>query len=243
MSTNRIFFSYSFKDEEKVMEIRRIIESIVDKQGRQKYFVFMASDPIHGNKSGRSWNNQEMQEMLNSFLVVFFLSENSIISDGASQELDFYFNRMKGNCNTRFLYVSLNNKNFIASLLECMQKNKQFIETPSIGAAIRRYNEIANNVEFKNEQLYITFNDYHLEKRLSLAINEFYNAYHNIDDGTNDEIDTYISNLQKLNNEIVSQPEKNQNILWKNMMKMKILLQIFLILLVTRKEFETLSNK
>lgn len=213
MSTNRIFFSYSFKDEEKVMEIRRIIESIVDEKGNSKYFVFMASDPIYGNKSGRSWNNQEMQEMLNSFLVVFFLSENSIISDGASQELDFYFHRMKRKAKTRFLYVSLNGKDFCDSLLDCMRNNKGFIETPSIGAAIRRYNEMADETEFESDQLYIDYNDSHLHTRLSLAVNETYNAFHGIDDDDY-EMEEYIKKLSARKNskgkvnatEIVSKP-------------------------------------
>ena len=95
MAVNKIFFSYSFKDEEIVLKVREIIESIVDENGNQKYSVFMASDPINGNKSGRSWNSQEKRQMLNSFMVLFFLSDNSIISDGASQELDFYFNTMR----------------------------------------------------------------------------------------------------------------------------------------------------
>ena len=110
MSRNKIFFSYSFKDEEKVFKVREIIESIVDEEGNQKYSVFMASDPINGNKSGRSWNAQEKREMLNSFLILFFLSDNSVVSDGASQELDFYFNTMRKRGKEKFLYVSLNGK-------------------------------------------------------------------------------------------------------------------------------------
>ena len=197
MSTNRIFFSYSFKDEEKVMEIRRIIESIVDEQGNSKYFVFMASDPIYGNKSGRSWNNQEMQEMLNSFLVVFFLSDNSIISDGASQELDFYFNRMKKKYKTRFLYVSLNGKDFYDTLLESMHHKKEFVNTPSVGAALRRYNEIAAETEFESDQLYINYNDAHLHTRLSLAVNETYDAF-NDESYESEEVASYIEEIYHL---------------------------------------------
>ena len=118
MAVNKIFFSYSFKDEEKVLKVREIIESIVDENGNQKYSVFMASDPINGNKSGRSWNSQEKRQMLNSFMVLFFLSDNSIISDGASQELDFYFNTMRKRGKEKFLYVSLNGKNMMDSIID-----------------------------------------------------------------------------------------------------------------------------
>ena len=54
MAVNQIFFSYSFKDEDKVLKIREMIENIFDENGNQKYSVFMASDPIRGNKSGKS---------------------------------------------------------------------------------------------------------------------------------------------------------------------------------------------
>ena len=92
MAVKQIFFSYSFKDEDEVMRIRKIIESFKDSNGEPLYSVFMASDPIHGNKTGRSWNSQETQTMLKSFLIFFFLSDNSILSDGVSKELDCYFN-------------------------------------------------------------------------------------------------------------------------------------------------------
>ena len=78
----------------------------------------MASDPINGNKSGRSWNSQEKRQMLTSFMVLFFLSDNSIISDGASQELDFYFNTKRKRGKEKFLYVSLNGKNMMDSVID-----------------------------------------------------------------------------------------------------------------------------
>ena len=206
--SNKIFFSYSFKDEEKVAEVRRIIESIVDENNQQKYFVFMASDPIFGNKSGRSWSNQEMLAMTESFLVILFLSDNSIISDGVSRELIYYFKTLKKNAKTKFLYVTLNGKKFIDSLLDAIKTNRAFIEDPSIGAAIRRFHDISDNTEFDDEQLYIDYNDNHLTTRLSMAVNETYATFNNIPDKVN-EADILIENITRLKQKnIESKPEQ-----------------------------------
>ena len=174
MSTNRIFFSYSFKDEEKVMQVRNILESIKDKNGKSKYFIFMASDPIYGNKSGRSWNAQEINEMLNSFLVVYFLSDHSVISDGASQELDFYFYSIKDNCDTKFLYISLNGKSFSSTLLNFMKNNSNFVTDTKIETTINRYRNLMKQPEFRDNHLYITFNDVHFNDRLLTTVEEIY---------------------------------------------------------------------
>lgn len=197
MSTNRIFFSYSFKDEEKVMQVRNILESIKDQNGKSKYFIFMASDPIYGNKSGRSWNAQEINEMLNSFLVVYFLSDHSVISDGASQELDFYFSSIKDNCDTKFLYISLNGKSFSSTLLNFMKNNSNFVTDTKIETTINRYRNLMKQPEFRDNHLYITFNDVHFNDRLLTTVEEIYKDFHNIDEDLN-KFDDFILELEQL---------------------------------------------
>lgn len=194
MAVNSIFFSYSFKDEEKVLKVRKIIENIKDEEGNQKYSVFMASDPITGNKSGRSWNSQEKRQMLNSFLILFFLSENSIVSDGASQELDFYFNTMRKRGKEKFLYVSLNGKNMMDSIIDFIKNDDSYVEDVVIENIVSRYELMLDEPDFRDNHLYMLYDDIHFESRLESTILEMYNSYN----GTVNNQEKYRKFIEKL---------------------------------------------
>ena len=201
MAVNKIFFSYSFKDEEKVLKVREIIESIVDENGNQKYSVFMASDPINGNKSGRSWNSQEKRQMLNSFMVLFFLSDNSIISDGASQELDFYFNTMRKRGKEKFLYVSLNGKNMMDSVIDFMRNDVSFIDDVLVETIVNRYESMLDEPDFRDNHLYLLFEDSHFKSRLETTALEMYNSYNGVKN--NDRYQKFLEKLEKMKEETV----------------------------------------
>jgi len=196
MSRNKIFFSYSFKDEEKVFKVREIIESIVDEEGNQKYSVFMASDPINGNKSGRSWNAQEKREMLNSFLILFFLSDNSVVSDGASQELDFYFNTMRKRGKEKFLYVSLNGKSMMDSVIDFMRNDVSFIDDVLVETIVSRYESMLDEPDFRDNHLYLVYDDSHFKTRLESTILEIYNAYNGV--SNKDRYQKFLEKLEKM---------------------------------------------
>lgn len=197
MAVNKIFFSYSFKDEEEVLKVRELIESIVDEEGNQQYSVFMASDPVNGNKSGRSWNAQEQREMLNSFLVLYFLSDNSVISDGASQELKFYFGTMRKMSKAKFLYVSLNNKSMTESILDFMRDDASFVEDVLIEQIINRYTNMLDEPEFADNHLYIKKEDAHFAERVLNSILEMYNSYNGLSKKENKYKD-FIKKLEKI---------------------------------------------
>ena len=177
---NKIFFSYSFKDEKKVLKVKEYIESIIDDNNNQKYNVFMASDPLHGNVSGRSWNSQEKQEMIKSFLVVFFLSDNSIISSGVSQELDFYFVKMKKNkLKTKFLYITLNESNFAETVFNAIASDIYATDI-EIEEIVTRFENLLSFKEFDDSQLYLDIKDIKFKERLNTTLTELYNSFNEI---------------------------------------------------------------
>ena len=207
MEVKQIFFSYSFKDEEKVLKVREIIENILDEKGNQKYSVFMASDPINGNKSGRSWNSQEKRQMLNSFMVLFFLSDNSIISDGASQELDFYFNTMRKRGKEKFLYVSLNGKNMMDSVIDFMRNDASFIDDVLVETIVNRYESMLDEPDFRDNHLYLLYDDSHFKSRLESTVLEMYNSYNGIKN--NDRYQKFLEKLEKMKEDNIDKEVEN----------------------------------
>lgn len=207
MAVKQIFFSYSFKDEEKVLKVREILENVLDEEGNQKYSVFMASDPIYGNKSGRSWNSQEKRQMLNSFMVLFFLSDNSIISDGASQELDFYFNTMRKRGKEKFLYVSLNGKNMMDSVIDFMRNDASFIDDVLVETIVNRYESMLDEPDFRDNHLYLLFDDLHFKSRLETTVLEMYNSYNGVKN--NDRYQKFLEKLEKIKEESIDKQVQN----------------------------------
>ncbi len=207
MAVKQIFFSYSFKDEEKVLKVRRILENVLDDNGEPKYSVFMASDPINGNKSGRSWNSQEKRQMLNSFLVLFFLSDNSIISDGASQELDFYFNTMRKRGKEKFLYVSLNGKNMMDSVIDFMRNDASFIDDVLVETIVNRYESMLDEPDFRDNHLYLLFDEKYFESRLESTVLEMYNSYNGVK--SNDKYQKFLEKLEKMKEETTEKDVQN----------------------------------
>lgn len=181
---NKIFFSYSFKDEKKVLKVKEFIESITDENNDQKYNVFMASDPINGNTSGRSWNSQEKQEMLKSFLIIFFLSDNSIISSGVSQELDFYFVKMKKNKRkTKFLYITLNENDFAETVFDAIASDL-YANDIEIEEIVTTFENLLSFKEFDDTQLYLDIKDTKFKERLNTTLSEIYNTFNEIKEKT-----------------------------------------------------------
>lgn len=209
MAIKNIFFSYSFKDEEKVLKVREIIESIVDEESSQKYSVFMASDPIYGNKSGRSWNSQEKRQMLNSFLILFFLSENSIVSDGASQELDFYFNTMRKRGKEKFLYVSLNGKNMMDNVIDFMRNDISYIDDVLVETIVNRYESLLEEPDFRDNHLYLVYDDLHFQTRLTNTILEMYNSYNGIVN-KEEKYKRFLEKLEKIKKEETKNEEVDE---------------------------------
>ncbi|MGM9972261.1 MAG: toll/interleukin-1 receptor domain-containing protein [Anaeroplasmataceae bacterium] len=165
--SKQIFFSYSFKDIEKVKEIKELIEK------ETIFTVFMASDLENGNHYGDSWTDQEKIAMEKSFCVILFVSDNSVSSNRVLEEIEHYIfikSTFRNFKNMDLLSVSLDGSSFITKVDDLRRKINRSI--------VNKIDKIIRSTScFDEEVLFVDLTHPNYNKQLIGALEADYKTY------------------------------------------------------------------